>query len=82
MKKLKRIILGLIFLLQFNSCNKLESSSFYCCITYIEDIYPQDLVNALLNLGFKLNEGDNPPIINVVKLIIPMKLEASTVPSD
>ncbi|WCO00596.1 hypothetical protein [Psychroserpens ponticola] len=48
----------------------------------VEEFFTPELVDALLDLGFIINTGDNPPNIEGVYFSSPFILEASTVPSD
>lgn len=82
MKNLDIITSSFVILFLLNSCDKEESPSFDGSIASIEKFYTPELVGALLDLGFQINEGSNPPNINGDYLISPMELFSTTVPSD
>ncbi|MBR9916079.1 MAG: hypothetical protein GYB32_14905 [Algicola sp.] len=48
----------------------------------VEDFFSPDLVQALQDLGFIINTGNNPPNIEGVFFSSPFILEASSVPGD
>ena len=48
----------------------------------VEDFFTPDLVNALVDLGFIINTGGNPPNLEGVFYASPLVLQASSVPND
>jgi hypothetical protein len=59
-----------------------EKEGFYGSIEDIREFYNDDLVDALEDLGFIINTGNNPPQLDGDYFISPMELEASTVTGD
>ncbi|MFC0604301.1 hypothetical protein [Winogradskyella pulchriflava] len=59
-----------------------NSSEFDGSLESIEDFFNPELVQALQDLGFVLNIGNNPPDIEGTYLLSPFELQASNIPSD
>jgi len=83
MKQLKSI-LTLLILATTLACNSDDDSpkEFDGSIESLEDFFNPDLVDALENLGFIINEGDTPPDITGSYFSSPFQIQASTVPGD
>jgi len=86
---MKRIILlAIAFSTVLVSCKKDDNgksdddSGFDGSIQDIEDFYSSDIVDALDNLDFDINTGNNPPNIEGVYFVSPSILQASSVPGD
>lgn len=48
----------------------------------INQVLPQKYIDTLKNLGLTLHDGTNPPIINGIYILSPIKLTASNIPGD
>jgi hypothetical protein len=48
----------------------------------INQVLPQKYIDTLKNLGLTLHDGTNPPIINGIYILSPLKLKASNIPTD
>jgi len=84
MKQLKILSVLFIFVIFSTSCSKDddEASDFDGSIESVKDFFTPELVVALEDLGFNINQGDTPPNIEGSYLSAPVKLEASTVSGD
>lgn len=84
MKTLKNLSLLLLLSVFIFSCSDDddESSEFDGSIEAVEDFFSPELVDALEDLGFILNQGSTPPNIEGVYMVHPFKLSNSTVPGD
>ncbi|QCX01638.1 hypothetical protein FGM00_16530 [Aggregatimonas sangjinii] len=84
MKTLK--IIGCCLLVAFYSCDKNDDSEttdeFDGSIRSVENFFTPELVKALTDLGFELNEGNTPPNLEGTYLISPLQLNATTVETD
>ncbi|MDT0556782.1 hypothetical protein [Patiriisocius hiemis] len=85
MKQYKILFLLSLFLV-FSACKKDDDGdndqSFDGSIEDIESFYNSDVVDALIDLGFEINTGNNPPTIEGSYLCTPSILEATSVPND
>ncbi|WP_298341267.1 hypothetical protein [uncultured Algibacter sp.] len=86
MKRLLFVLLTVSPFLLFNCSNNDDDNNqdegFDGSIEDIRDFYNDDLVDALEDLGFNLNTGNNPPNIEGVYFVSPLLLEASSVTGD
>jgi hypothetical protein len=86
MKRLLFVLLTVSPFLLFNCSNNDDDNNqdegFDGSIEDIRDFYNDDLVDALEDLGFNLNTGNNPPNIEGVYFLSPLLLEASSVTGD
>jgi hypothetical protein len=86
MKKLIPILLlSLVMPLCITGCSKdndSDDSGFDGSIEDIRDFYNDELVDALIDLGFDINTGNNPPNIEGSYLFSPVTLQASSVQGD
>lgn len=85
MKTFKLLFLLLVFSLHLTSCNKDDDgddSEFDGSIDAIENFYTSELLDALDELGFTINTGNEPPIIDGSYLANPHILETSNIPND
>ncbi len=85
MKALKHILLILCLSALFTSCSNDDENNtdeFDGSIESIENFYTPELLDALVNLGFNINTGENPPIVNGDYLLSPNILEVSNVSGD
>lgn len=86
MKRLLFVLLTVGAFLLFNCSNNDDDNNqdegFDGSIEDIRDFYNDDLVDALEDLGFNLNTGNNPPNIEGVYFVSPLLLEASSVTGD
>jgi hypothetical protein len=85
MKALKFLFVLLALTLSFTSCSKDDDgddSEFDGSIDAIENFYTPELLDALNDLGFVINTGNNPPIMDGTYLTNPNLLENSNIPND
>lgn len=77
-------VFAIVTLLAFASCSKDNSddSKFNGSIASIEDFYNPELVKALDSLGFIINTGNKPPLMEGIYLAAPVILQASSVLGD
>lgn len=86
MKQYKILMLLALFL-AFSACKKDDDGdgddqTFDGSITDIENFYNSDVVDAFFELGFNINTGNNPPLIEGSYLVTPSILQATSVPND
>ncbi|WP_323787927.1 hypothetical protein [Psychroserpens sp.] len=85
---MKKTILVLVMIALVFSCSSDDGNvqgaadEFDGSLESVEDFFSPELVEALLDLGFIINTGDNPPNLEGVYFSSPVVLEASSVPSD
>lgn len=85
MKKLKFLPILFTLVICFTSCNKDDdgdNTDFDGSIDSIENFYTPELIDALDNLGFAINTGNTPPILNGVYLANPLILSDSNIAND
>ncbi len=85
MKNSKLLLLLLILSLSITSCSKDdedENAGFDGSIDAIENFYSPELLAALNDLGFIINTGNTPPIIDGTYLANPNVLENTNIPND
>lgn len=82
------VLSGILFSLFFLGCSKEDNDdnptedNSTGSIQELRDFYNDDFVNAMVAIGFTINQGDNPPSIDGSYLIEPFVLENSTIPGD
>lgn len=85
MKKIRLLFYVAAFCFVFSSCSDDEDSGtgeFDGSIESVEDFFTPELVAALENLGFVINQGSTPPNIEGSYFSSPFTLQASTVTGD
>tara|TARA_R110000868_G_scaffold189493_1_gene432484 strand:- start:458 stop:1129 length:672 start_codon:yes stop_codon:yes gene_type:complete len=86
MKNLKITSFYLCSLLVFSACKKdketEEIAEFDGSIRAIEEFFSADLVQALEEFGFIINEGSSPPNIEGAYFLSPFEIAGSTVEGD
>lgn len=85
LKTINKYLIAIVFLL-FISCEEEDVADgvgeFDGSIASVEQFFTPEIVDALNDLGFIINSGDNPPNIEGTFLAAPFVLVDSSVPGD